>query len=80
MAPGSYASLAGRARPPHRGTLGATIVSDDVAAVAARAVAAGATLLVAPSRAEVGPFGATDCALLGAPNGGCYQLVGGARL
>lgn len=75
MPDGAYASLHGRARPPHRGTLGATVVVRDVAAVVARAAAAGAELLAPPARAATTAFGAATCALLLAPNGGCYQLV-----
>jgi catechol 2,3-dioxygenase-like lactoylglutathione lyase family enzyme len=75
MPDGSYASLSGRARPPHRGTLGATILVDDVSAFAARATEAGAELLAAPARATTAAFGAATCALVLAPNGGCYQLV-----
>jgi catechol 2,3-dioxygenase-like lactoylglutathione lyase family enzyme len=75
MPDGSYASLYGRARPPHRGTLGATVVVRDVIGVVARATQAGAELLAAPVRAETAAFGAATCALVLAPNGGCYQLV-----
>ena len=75
MPDGSYASLAGRARPPHRGTLGATIVVDDVDAVSARVAAAGGAVLAAPCEAELAAFGGARCALVAAPNGGCYQLV-----
>lgn len=75
MADGTYASLAGRARPPHRGTLGATIVVDDVDATVTRAAAAGALVLAEPCDAEVGAFGRARCALLLAPNGGTYQVV-----
>ncbi|MFO0333726.1 MAG: VOC family protein [Pseudomonadota bacterium] len=74
MPEGSYASLLGRARPPHRGTLGATIVVDDVDAVAARVPAAGGAVLAAPTDAELAAFGPARCALLAAPNGGCYPL------
>jgi hypothetical protein len=77
MAPGSFNSLKGRARPPHRGTLGATIVVRDVDEVARRALACGGSLLAAPVTAEVAPFGRTRCALIAAPNGGCYQVVAG---
>jgi catechol 2,3-dioxygenase-like lactoylglutathione lyase family enzyme len=77
MAPGSFTSLKGRARPPHRGTLGATVVVRNVDEVVRRAVTHGATLLAAPTTAEVGAFGRTRCALLAAPNGGCYQVVAG---
>lgn len=75
MPDGSYASLAGRARPPHRGTLGATVMVSDVDATVANAAAAGALVLAEACDAEVGAFGRTRCALLLAPNGGCYQVV-----
>jgi catechol 2,3-dioxygenase-like lactoylglutathione lyase family enzyme len=75
---GAYASLQGRARPPHRGTLGATIVVGDVDATLGRAANAGALVLAEPCDAEVGGFGRTRCALLLAPNGATYQLVGAA--
>jgi catechol 2,3-dioxygenase-like lactoylglutathione lyase family enzyme len=72
---GSYASLHGRARPPHRGTLGASIVVRDVGAVVDRATRAGAEMLAAPARTVTAAFGAATSALVLAPNGGCYQLV-----
>lgn len=75
MPDGSYASLHGRAKPPHRGTLGATVVVRDVVASVARAAAAGAEVLAPPARTRTAAFGAATCALLLAPNGGCYQLV-----
>lgn len=75
MPEGSYASLHGRARPPHRGTLGATVVVRDVAASVARAAASGAEVLAPPTQATTAAFGAATCALVLAPNGGCYQLV-----
>jgi hypothetical protein len=75
MPDGSYASLIGRARPPHRGTLGATIVVPDVGATLARASAAGASVLADVAIATVGGFGERRCAAVLAPNGGCYQLV-----
>jgi catechol 2,3-dioxygenase-like lactoylglutathione lyase family enzyme len=75
MPDGSYASLMGRARPPHRGTLGATIVVPDLTTTLARAQTHGATLLAGACVADVGGFGERRCASLLAPNGGCYQLV-----
>lgn len=75
MPDGSYASLHGRAKPPHRGTLGATVIVRDVAAVTTRAASAGAEVLAAPAPAATAAFGTAICALVLAPNGGCYQLV-----
>ena len=75
MPDGSYASLHGRAKPPHRGTLGATVIVRDVAAVTTRAASAGAEVLAAPAPAATAAFGTATCALVLAPNGGCYQLV-----
>jgi catechol 2,3-dioxygenase-like lactoylglutathione lyase family enzyme len=75
MPVGSFESLAGRAVPPHRGILGATIVVDDVDARLERSLRAGATLLAPASVADTAAFGAVRCALIGAPNGATYQIV-----
>jgi len=75
MRPGTYASLRGRARPPHRGTLGATIVVRDADATAHRVRAAGGTILAEPVEVEIAPFGRVHSVLFQAPNGGCYQAV-----
>ncbi len=71
----AYASLLGRARPPHRGTLGATFVVDDADAVAARVLAAGGELLAPPADADTAGFGPARCTAFLAPNGGCYQAI-----
>lgn len=71
----SYASLRGRARPPNRGTLGATIVVEDADAVANRVAAAGGTIIAGPGLGMAGDLGQVRFVTFTAPNGGCYQAV-----
>jgi catechol 2,3-dioxygenase-like lactoylglutathione lyase family enzyme len=71
----SYASLHGRARPPHRGILGATIVVRDVDEVVRRARAVGGEVLAAPVACVHTVWGPARVATLLAANGGCYQVV-----
>lgn len=75
LPPGEQPSIAGRARPPHRGTLGATILVRDAAEAERRARAAGAAVLAPLSPAELPGLGHVRSVLLHAPNGGCYAAV-----
>ena len=72
---GSYESLAGRARPPHRGNLGATILHEDLDGVLARCAGSGGQVLAPAALIETAAFGQRRGALLQAPNGGCYQVL-----
>jgi catechol 2,3-dioxygenase-like lactoylglutathione lyase family enzyme len=75
MPAGSYRSLAGRARPPSRGTLGATLVVRDADETARRVRSAGGTILAPPVEAQLEPFGAVRSTLFLAPNGASYLAV-----
>jgi catechol 2,3-dioxygenase-like lactoylglutathione lyase family enzyme len=72
---GSYESLAERARLPHRGLVGATILVPDVQVATAACRQAGATLLAGPVSAQLLPFGEVTSAAVRAPHGVLHQLL-----
>jgi catechol 2,3-dioxygenase-like lactoylglutathione lyase family enzyme len=75
MAAESFDSLQGRARPPHRGLLGATVIVADTDEVAARVARSGGTILAPPATIVETAWGQARCVSFLAANGGCYQAV-----
>lgn len=72
---GSYRSLQPQARLPNRGLVGATLSTEDIGDVVARARAAGAPIIAPMTRVNLAPYGEVDSFTLSAPHGVMHQVL-----